>query len=554
MRKIYSLFAMALLFAGCSLDVVPETDITDATFWKSEVDLRAACNRLYIDLGVLMHDKRSEELVGPNQDGISSSNRSVPNTSGDWTDPYNRIGVCNNIITKTAGAPIDQAIKDRWTAEAYFFRAYNYFDLVKKYGDVPLILTIFDTPFDPEISKGRDPREAVIQQCYKDLEFAIEHLPAINEVTGTNWGRVSKSAALGVMVRIGLYEGTHKKYHQTPGGDYKAHLQKAITAAETMMYTDKKHALYPDFAKLFLWEGEGEGNKESVFIKAYGPNTSGIVHGFSRGLENAVALTRSMLDNFLYNDGLPREKSPLVMRPEVKLNDIFVNREPRLALTLYSVGEIAYKDTPYSPFVTSTQTHGSGYPIKKGFIQSEWATTSKEILDKMIIRYAEILISYAEALYEHNGSITDAKLDETVNALRNRVGFEVKLTNAFVEANSLNMLDEIRRERMIEFIDESLHYDDIIRWKTAEKVLPKAVLGLLFNATDTDNTTANSVLATGRLTDANGNYKGEKLSDQGNLYVIESRSFNPARDYLYPVPTYEINTTDRNVTQNPGWD
>lgn len=554
MKKIYLLLLAALLVTGCTLDREPETSLPDLNFWKSENDLRAACNRAYIDLPGFSHDKRSDELVGPNQDGVSSGNRSVPGTSDDWTKPYEKIGVCNNIIIKGETAPISQEAKNRWLAEARFFRAYHYFDLVKKYGDVPLILKVFENTTDPDIKRARDPRETVIQQCYTDLEFALQWLPKIDKLRSeTDWGRVSQSAALGMIVRIGLYEGTHKKYHQTPGGEYKAHLKKAIDAAETMIYTEKKHDLYPNFQELFTFEGEGSTNEESVFVKIYGPNGAGtITHSNSRGLENTAAITRSMLDNFLYNDGLPRIKSPQVMRPEVRLNDVLENRDPRLKMTVYAVGEKSYKGE-YRPFKTDDQAHGYGYPIKKGFMSDQWSLSGKETVDKLIIRYAEVLISYAEALYEYNGSISDQKLDETINYVRGRAGFNVKLTNAFAQTYELDMLEEIRRERMVEFIDESLHYDDIIRWKTAENVLPKAVLGLLYNQEDTP--VKENELG-GRLTDANGNYKGAKLYDQGNIFVIEeagSRSFDPKRDYLYPVPSYEIGTSGGNIEQNPTW-
>lgn len=554
MKKIYLLLIVTFLVAGCTLNREPETSLADPNFWKSEKDLRGACNRLYIDLPGFSHDKRSDELVGPNQDVVSSGNRSVPGTSGDWTDPYKKIAICNNIIIKGEITPVSEEARNRWIAEARFFRAYHYFDLVKKYGDVPLILKVFGNTTDPDIKRARDPRETVIQQCYTDLEFALQWLPKIDALKSeSDWGRVSQSAALGMIVRIGLYEGTHSKYHQTTGGDYKAHLKRAIDAAETMIYTEKKHDLYTDFQKLFYFDGEGSQNKESVFVKIYGPNGAGtITHNNSRGLENTAAITRSMLDNFLYSDGLPREKSPLAKHPEVRYNDVLENRDPRLAMTIYAAGEEAYKGT-YKPFKTDDQTHGYGYPIKKGFMLDQWSTNSKETVDKIIIRYAEILISYAEALYEYNGSISDQKLDETINYVRQRVGFNIKLTNAFVQSNNLDMLKEIRRERMVEFIDEGLHYNDIIRWKTAEEVLPKAVLGLLYNSEDTP--VKENELG-GRLTDKNGYYKGDKLYDEGNIFVIEeagSRSFDPKRDYLYPIPSYEIGTSGGNIKQNPYW-
>lgn len=235
--------------------------------------------------------------------------------------------------------------------------------------------------------------------------------------------------------------------------------------------------------------------------------------------------------------------------PEKSFNDIFVNRDPRLAMTLYKIDENAYKG-PYIPF--SNQS-GYGYSLKKGFILNEWTTNGKETVDKMLIRYAEVLISYAEALYEYNGSITDAQLDLTVNALRKRVGFNVKLTNSFVTQNGLDMLNEIRRERTVEFIDENMRYDDIIRWKIAEKVLPTYILGAKF--VDTETSKQRSDMA-GRLTDSNGMLNGKKVCDEPDIYVIEKaedRVFNPSKDYLYPIPINEISLSGGAVIQNPGW-
>ena len=546
MKKIYtSLFmAAAMACTGCNLDMDPETDLTDDYFWKSEAHLRGACNYLYIDLPGFSHDMRSEELVGPNQNSISSGNRTTPNTSSDWTDPYEKIGRCNKIIIQGEAMTLNAAEKNRWIAEARFFRAYHYFDLVKKYGDVPLILKVFNSTVDPELKRKRDSRETVIQQCYQDLAFAAQWLPDIDDTDNdTDWGRVSRSAALAMTMRIGLYEGTYIKYHNLTEGDANAHLTKAINAADTIIHIEKKHDLYPDFQY-----------PENVFVKIYGPDRTGIVHNNSRGLENAAAVSRQMLDNFLYADGLPREKSPLRISPEVKYSDIMDNRDPRLKMTIYSIGEQAYKG-PYTPFKNDDQQHGYGYPIKKGFMADQWATGSKETVDKMIIRYAEVLLSYAEALYERDGSISDEVLDETVNYVRNRVHFDVKLTNAFVQQHGLDMRQEIRRERMVEFIDENLHYDDIIRWKTAEEVLPKAMVGLLFNADETIRT-RDELGGDARFTDENGMCNGDQVYDQANLYVIESadsRSFDPERDYLYPIPVYEISTSNGAVTQNPNW-
>lgn len=539
-----------MLLTSCELDRLPETTLADNTFWQSETDLRGACNKLYVDLPGFDHDRRADDIIGTAANGTSSGNWSLPSTAGDWTNPYNRIGVCNNIITKGAEAPLSDAQKNRWLAEAYFFRAFHFFDLLKKYGDVPLILKAFDSTSDPDIKMARTPREEVILQCYSDLKFAEEWLPEIDAVSSdADWGRVSKSAARALMMRIGLYEGTFVKYHGL-ASDSKAHLKVAVDAAERIIKSGK-HALYPDYQKLFYFDGEGRQNKENVFVKVYGPNGAGatIMHGNSRQLENGVSVTRQTIDQYLYTDGLPREKSVLAMVPEIHYNDIFENRDPRLAMTIYHKDEEAYKGG-YTPF---SNQHGNGYGIKKGFMLDEWTTNSKETVDKMIIRYAEVLLSYAEALFELNGSITDQQLDMTVNAIRARSGFQAKLTNDFAKQNGLSILDEIRRERLVEFIDEGLRYNDIIRWKIAEKVLPVTMLGLKYNE---DDTSAQREDLQSRLTTEGGMYKGQKVCDQADIYVIEeagTRSFNPARDYYYPIPTYEIATSEGSVVQNPGW-
>ncbi|MDR2949072.1 MAG: RagB/SusD family nutrient uptake outer membrane protein [Prevotella sp.] len=561
MKKLYLIIATVLCFSSCDLDKLPETDLPDNKFWKTENDLRAACNTMYNQLAGFYyasngsnnsrtwHDNRSDELVGTSANGTSAGNRTVPSTSvHEWTDPYTRIFAANDIILKASRARVEEGVLNRYLAEAYFFRAYYYFMLVKFYGDVPLSLKAIQDPNDPDMYIGRTPREQVIQQCYKDLEFAAQWLPTRVAISDADWGRVMRSSALGMIVRIGLYEGTFSKYHAL-GGDYKTHLKKSIDAAELLM--KEGHDLYPDFQKLFYFDGEGKQNKESVFVKIYGPNGNGTtVHARSRTMENGVSITRQMIDLFLYRDGLPREKSPLKIASETSFDDAFKDRDPRLKMTAFCLEDKDAFKGAYTPFVNQ---HGNGYSIKKGFMLSEWTTVSKETVDNMIIRYAEILISYAEALYEYNGSITDDQLEKTVNKLRSRVGLTVKLTNDFVTANSLNMLDEIRRERTVEFIDEGFRYDDIMRWKIAEKVLPVAMIGAKYVEGETSK--ARKDLAN-RLTDANGKLNGVQVSDQADMYVIElanTRKFDVKKDYLYPVPLNEISMSRENIIQNPNW-
>ena len=147
-KHIIGMGTVALMMASCNLDLVPESTMTDAAYWKSENDLRGACNRFYEQLngnnalgGGFAHDYRSDEL---NNNGAANSTSdgswTIPSTSGTWTDAYWRIFIANNILEKSAQADVTESVLNRYQAEARFFRAYYYFELVKKYGDVPLML------------------------------------------------------------------------------------------------------------------------------------------------------------------------------------------------------------------------------------------------------------------------------------------------------------------------------------------------------------------------------------------------------------------------------
>lgn len=587
MKKIKYIVALfiAIVMFGCNdlLDVTPGSELPNDKFWKSESDLIVACNMLYYDLPRWSVDTRSDEFVGKSASQISNGSRSLQYNSDNYSEPYEKIYVANNIIEQSKETPIDKNIRERWRAEAFFFRAYHYFDLVQKYGDVPLLLKVISDLKDPDLKMGRTDRETVIQQCYEDLEYAVKNLPVWTNLTEEELGRrrVSRSSALGMIVRIALYEGTFQKYHKVNGGsNAQAHFKKAIDTFEELK--KEGHELFADFNDVFSYKNEeNKVNKEIVFGQAYGPNnfstvTTGHVH--TRDLEGSYALTRNVLDLFLYADGLPIDKTSLKVPLETSYNNIvgldtdgedlpnnLGKRDPRLLKTIWTksdaleedpfVGWVATGKGKYYPF---NSQRPYGYPSKKAFFGSMWvqSVSYKDFTDRIIIRYAEMLISYAEALYEHNGSITDAQLDETVNALRARVGFDKKLTNSFVKEHGLDMLEEIRRERTVELLTEGFRYDDIIRWKTAEKVLPVSLIGPICSVDDLQSADAYDQMK-GRLTDKDGKINGIFHYGQPGACVIEfknTRTFDPNRDYLYYIPTYEIVQSGNNITQNPGWE
>jgi len=164
--------------------------------------------------------------------------------------------------------------------------------------------------------------------------------------------------------------------------------------------------------------------------------------------------------------------------------------------------------------------------------------------DRHLIRYAEVLLIYAEAVYEKNGSISDNDLALSINKLRDRVNMP-HLTNAFVTANGLNMRTEIRRERTVELTLEGFRYDDIRRWKTAETELPQDVKGIKITGTE---------WAT-RAPYNDPSYQN-KVDANGFLIAETSRKFDPNKDYLQPLPTREVafySANGKTLEQNPGW-
>jgi hypothetical protein len=537
----------ALLFTGCmKLDRLPETQFSDSNYWNTESDLINAANRMYQQLDGNWIDNRADDAVnqsGPNS--ISNGSRTIPNTSGDWNDRYDEIFTANNILEKGVNAKVSDDIKNRYFGEARFFRAYAYLQLVQKYGDVPLVLHTLDIS-SPELTMPRTPRAEVMKAIYDDLDFAAQWLPARANLPAAQWGRVTKSAAWGIKARAALYEGTREKFWNESG--WQTHLQLAIDAAQKVM--GQGHNLFPNYGNLFLHAGEGPSNTENIFVKIYGVNSGNalLTHNNSRDLENGRnAITRNLIRQYLYSDGLPAfntnntpsvSRSPLFVDEgaESSYNTIFENRDPRLGYTVFLAGEQAYK----GPWVPTTSLGArSAYATKKGFNLEDWTISGSATVDRMLMRYAEILLIYAEAKYELNGTISDADLDLTINALRTRAGFNVKLTNAFVTANNLDMREEIRRERTVELALEGFRYDDLIRWKIAETVLPQELLGAKFIAADWVGTNPNTL----------------KLNAD-NILITESaanRKFQANKDYLYPVPLNEISLSGGNVTQNPNW-
>ena len=534
--KFFILLFVLSLFNACDVDRLPETQLSDPAFWKTEADLTAAANYLYTFLQGLPNtdDNWSDETYARAPNSISDGSRIAPATDGSYNTPYRLIRAANNIIEKgpqAAKTGVSAATIDRYLGEAQFFRAWAYFSLLQRYGGVPLILTTLKEN-SPELEAPAATREAVVEAIYKDLDFAAAKLPTPKTLGATGYGRISNTAALAFKARVALFEGTRSKFHGY--GEPNKHLALAVAASKAVI-DSKEHGLFGNYYNLFQLAGEGPGNKENILVRKYGVSLADNVlnHNSARNLENGSASpTKSLVDSYLMTDGLPTTKSPLYTAPVTSI-DVFAKRDERLSATIMKRGDAYIGSNPVfsiAPLVFNF----TGFCPRKYFNLDDW-TNQRSYIDGILIRYAEVLLIYAEAKFELEGSISDADLELSINLLRTR-GKIAKLSNAFVNDNGLDMRTELRRERRVELALEGFRYWDLLRWKTAEVELIKPVLGNFFFKSEFG--TATSV----------------KLTPDNFILVQDAnfRKFNPEKDYLWPLPINEIGLNP-SLKQNQGW-
>ena len=608
-QRTFSATALCLILGmgitGCSKQLnsqQPTTTLADANFWKQPSDLALACNYLYSYLPGLNY--QSDPIWGGNistapgvppmqeflgTDGFGSANNQIsdgsqltPPSWDEWTKNYALIRAANNILQHSVTVTGDTAQIHKYLGEARFFRAWGYFNLVERFGDVPLLMRTVGVT-DTLLYTPRTNRTIVLDSIYADLNYAAGGCPAAGAQLVSEYGRITRSAALAFESRVALFEGTREKYFGY--GNYQNDLQIAVTASNTVM-TEGQHALFTvasataasaatahDSSYFFLFQYQAEGyptpsavtlaaqtaaspvgaspatlpgsmyaaNKEAILVKLYGANTlNGILsHNFPVGISTSTKqmfVTKHLMNQYLYADGLPAPISQYYT-PEVNSLTEFTNRDPRASMTVFNANIPNVASGPPFGYFAPQQW----YFCRKWFSAAD-NTANHSYLDYIIIRYAEVLLNYAEATYELNGNISDADLARTINLLRARANPSgtlvsqnfLTLTNAFVSANGLNMLTEIRREREVELALEGLHYWDLLRWKTAETEMPQDALGPKYFPFEMGNLNV-------------------KLNADSCIIYETARTFDPSKNYLWPIPTLQIALSNGKYTQNPNW-
>lgn len=522
------------------LEKYPLDEVSDGNFWKSGADVEMYANQFYptlFDARLAWYDldNYSDNQVPSNRNIYTWGEYTIPSSAGGWAkSDWLQIRRCNYALDRIATMTSSDATLLSAEGEIRFFKAFYYFQKVRKFGDVPWLVSSL-TPESPELSAPRDPRTTVIANIIEDLDFAIENLPPTSSTD-----RLTKYAALALKAEICLYEGTFRKYHGI-AGDYEELLKLAVTAGESIINSGL-FSIYStgnpktDYFDLFV-QYELKGNPEGILVQRFLTNKR--MHNNVRQLgEPYTGYSKDFVDSYLCADGLPIALSPLY-KGDAKFGDEFVSRDPRMEQSIYQEerpyriydnGVVNYKVMPefennYCP---------TSYYVIKGYTPYERdRQPSTAITDDFIFRYGKVLLSYAEAKAEL-GECTQEVLDKSVNLLRDRVGMpHLTVAVGFVDPNwpkwevpVTPLINEIRRERRIETCAEGSRWDDLVRWKA------------------------------GKLLENVKTIQGAR--DPGtNAYRIlypsyGTRTWND-KLYLYPIPTQEL-SLNKNLVQNPGWE
>lgn len=558
MNKLFSIVAISsiLLAAGCQkgLDLIPKDAISDATFWKTGADFKLAANNLYFSLEGFNAADIQSDIAYDVPNAVSNGTYQVAENDSRWTNAYSYIRRCNKIIAKAAESPISAELK-QFAGEAKFFRAYNYWMIYRLFGEVPIITRELDID-DEELYAPRASRKATVDFILQDLTEAAADLPNQTDLPGGDIGRVTKGAATSLKARVALFEGTWaKSRNSTDAGGY---LDIAIEAAAAVM-NSAQYSLFTakgGQSYRYLFIDEGDDAPEAILDRRYQVNISNHTYPSTVG-EGHLLPTKKLADMYLCEDGLPITQSPLFKGYDLTDSE-FQQRDPRMTMTIAIPGsgvrQLWYPEPVASwPFYPQRNAN-TGYTTYKFLSEDPVSNAAPFALgydyDRHIIRYAEVLLIYAEARFEKNGAISDDDLDKSINPIRERAGMRA-LTNAFVNANGLDMQEELRRERTVELALEGFRYDDLRRWKTAEHELPVDVKGIRIVGTPW----AGPIVVEGQDRNPYSDAGWQNRTDANGFIIVErasGRTFDPAKHYLMPLPTKEIMINPQ-LAQNPGW-
>lgn len=541
--------------------------IVNPAFWNNSVNVQNQVNYFYENFlgygnaagyGDFYFNTQTDDQVGTVGGNFADWRVvTVPDASSSWNGPYVEIRRANNVIANVDNAAntLSAAEKANFIGIAKMMRAYNYFLLVRRYGDVPLVLQPLD-PNSPDLFNGRDKREKVVEQIWTDLKDAIAG------ITAKSGKQVfSQDLARAILTDVALFEGSYQRY--VAKNETRAKQFFGI-AAEQAADLVAKYPVGSDYRALYTTLNGGlTANKEVLFCKTY--MQGAFMHStvdYTSGSTPIAGISRDAFESFLLIDGTPmsmaadKQDAGVMEDGKLSIKAALDARDKRLGYTIYPY--VFFQNFPWANGVnTSNMTSTTGYGVWKynnlSISLSDATTANKNYTDCPLYWGAQFGLALAEAKAEL-GTLTDADLTAALGKVYERAGLPVptvaSLSSLNDPANNMNvssLIWEIRRCRRCELMmDNDIRYWDLIRWNQLEKMdtqkYPKTVQG------------ANLANYTGT---ANFAQQDGYMYAPAQLFADKQRVYDPKYN-LYPVPARQIalvkdGNPDADFNQNPGW-
>lgn len=577
--------------ASCNdsyMDRFPETSITDRVFFNSPKDLETFTNGMYGYIGSNYWDVASDNVVYIENSSIYNMMRGEVNekNAGKWSGSWSSIRTVNYMLNRTDRVQGDLVEKNHYIGIARMFRAQLYYNLVKKYSDVPWYSSDLQTTDTELLYKTQDSRAVVVDSIMEDLDFAVENIKC-----GSSKTRIFKNAALAIQARIALNEGTFRKYHpelNLSNGDQflqiAADACKKIMDSKSYSLSKAKQGDIPAYESLFC-SLDLTQNSEMILIEDY-DKTLGRMHNAQAMFDWTTSLSRDLMEDYLViKDGKVIPFQQVENYDKKTVLEIFDNRDPRLGQTFMMPGFTRAG----APLPARPKLSLGGYPQVKfsprSYDQISWGLS---YTDLPVIRYAEVLLMYAEAKAEL-GTFTQTDMDATINLIRQRAGVPTSTLSEWlttidpVQANRYANVNssqkgavlEIRRERRIELACEGFRYGDLMRWANG-KLLEKAPEGCYIDKLGYHDITGDglpdiAVVAT--QADASQIPQADKDKYKLTVYVLAGNTFDltegtkgyirqisqvgkfhfeEPKYYYYPLDEQDI-LVNENLVQNKYW-
>lgn len=569
LRNVLFLVAAISGLVSCDLTTVPEDSMIPERYFTSAASLEQWLNNCYTQFnGYGIMEIEADDVIDQGFTAFFAGSRLPSTETWSWT-MLRRI----NYLLEHADICPDKEAVAYYTALARFHRAYFYFEKVKRYGDIMWYDRVIGSTDTDLLYKARDDRGVVMDNILADLDAAIAGLAGTpkNE-RSTN---ITEWTALAIKARVGLFEGTFRKYRGMPEAD--KYLEACADACDEII-SRGGFSLYNTGETPYrdIFSMDPVPSCEAILARSYN-NDLNFYHSFTRDmLGTRTGLSWRFITHYLLKDG--QRVTTVADYDKKGFAESFANRDPRMAQTVWGPGAKDY--TGHNLAQAYNLTALTGYFPRK--FQTDVVNNTNRSEDIILIRYPEILLACAEAKAEL-GTLTQSDVDRTLNPIRERAGMP-KFNMDYAKNNPDPLLDgyypqvkavhpsdyglilEIRRERTVELVMEGFRQWDLIRWKEGPAIDngKNPFYGVYIGGPGIYDLDGDGIKDFEIYTDAKSGtvstaYKLDVdvfLSEDGRVIALKDNkfSFNEDRDYLWPIPAAQRALSGGTLTQNPGWD